>query len=67
MAGLVDTVMERISQKVKRSYRLVEECDYLRSGEVDYRADKNMSLHGDNTMVTAKELVKVDGGQIHLG
>ena len=47
--------------------RVVEECDYLRSGEVDYRADKNMSLRGDNTMVTAKELVKVDGGQIHLG
>lgn len=67
IGGFFDTVMERISQKVKRSYRIVEEIDQVRSSEIDYRADKNVSLRGQNALLTAKELVKIDGDQIHLG
>jgi hypothetical protein len=67
LGGLFDTVMERISQRVKRSYRTVEESDHVRSGQIDYRAEKNMSLRGQNALVTARELVKIDGDQIHLG
>lgn len=62
-----DAVLERISHKVKCSYRMVEEIDHVRSNVVDYRASKNMSLRGQNTLITAKELVKIDGDQIHLG
>jgi hypothetical protein len=67
LGGFFDTVMERISQKVKRSYRTVEELDTVRSGQIDYRAEKNMSLRGQNALMTARELVKIDGDQIHLG
>ncbi len=66
-AGALDSVLERFSQKVKRSYRTVEEFDQLRAERVDYTAKKTMSLHGKNTLMTAQELVKVDGEQIHLG
>lgn len=62
-----DAVLERISHKVKRSYRIVEEIDQVRSNVIDYRASKNMSLRGQNTLVTAKDLVKIDSDQIHLG
>ena len=62
-----DAVLERISHKVKRSYRIVEEIDQVRSNMIDYRAAKNMSLRGQNTLVTAKDLVKIDSDQIHLG
>jgi hypothetical protein len=67
LGSFFDTVMERINQKVKRSYRTVEELDTVRSGQIDYRAEKNMSLRGRNALVTARELVKIDGDQIHLG
>lgn len=67
VAGVLDAVMESVSQTVKRSYRTVAEIDHLRSGEIDYRAEQNMSLHGRNALVSAEELVKMDGGQIHLG
>jgi hypothetical protein len=62
-----DAVVERISHKVKRSYKVVEEMDSVRSEQIDYRATKNLSLRGENSLVTAKELVKIDGEQIHLG
>lgn len=67
IGGFFDTVMERISQRVKRFYKTVEEYDQVRSQQIDYRADKNMSLRGENALVTAKELVKIDGDQIHMG
>lgn len=64
---LFDAVFERISHKVKRSYKIVEEIDHVRSGQIDYRAENNMSLRGKNALVTADELIKMDGDQIHLG
>jgi hypothetical protein len=67
LAGSFDSVLERLSQRVKRSYRTVEESEHLRAERVDYVAKKTMSLRGENTLVTAQELVKVDGAQIHLG
>jgi hypothetical protein len=67
VAGAVDTVMDRWVQKVKRAYRTVEELDQLRSKRVDYSAEKSMHLSAENTLVTATELVKLDGEHIHLG
>ncbi len=63
----LDLIADRINQKIKRSFRTVEEVDQVRSNQIDYRAEKNMSLRGQNALVTAKELVKLDGDQIHVG
>jgi hypothetical protein len=67
LGELFDAVFDRISHKVKRSYKVVEELDHVRSGQIDYRAEKNMSLKAQNALVTADELIKMDGDQIHLG
>lgn len=66
-ATAFDASVERVVQRVKRAYRFVEEIEQLRAERVDYVAKKNMSLRGENTLVTAEELVKLDGAQIHLG
>jgi hypothetical protein len=66
-AGTLDSVLDRFSQRVKRSYRTVEEIDQVRTQQLDYKADRNLSLRGGNTLVTAERLVKLDGDQIHLG
>ncbi|WP_437959710.1 DUF3540 domain-containing protein [Sorangium sp. So ce119] len=66
-AAAFDASVERVVERVKRAYRFVEEFEQLRAERVDYVAKKNMSLRGENTLVTAEELVKLDGAQIHLG
>lgn len=66
-AHSLDSVMDRVSQKVKRSFRTVEELDQVKAAQVDYRATETMHLRGENTMIAADELVKVDAEQIHLG
>lgn len=62
-----DSALERVSQRVKRSYRVVEEMDQVRSEQIHYQANKNLYLHGQNALMSAKDLVKVDAGQIHIG
>jgi hypothetical protein len=63
----LESVLDRLSQRVKRAYRRVEELDQLRARNVDYEAEQAMSLHARTALVTAETLVKVDGEQIHLG
>jgi nitrous oxide reductase len=67
LAGALDTIAERVHQRVKRAYRVVEELDQVKAAQIDYSAEKTMNLHAKNALVTAEELVKVDGEQIHLG
>ncbi|MFT3772854.1 MAG: DUF3540 domain-containing protein [Minicystis sp.] len=66
-AQTFDSVVERLKQKVQRSYRTVTETDQLRAERIDYTAEKVMSLHAEHALVSADELFKVDAEQIHLG
>jgi len=67
IAGVVDSALERLSQTVKRVYRTVTELDHLRAGQIDYASEHNLRLHGENTLLTARGLLKEDANQIHLG
>lgn len=67
VAQTFDSAVERLSQKVQRSYRTITETDQLRAERIDYKADKVMSLHAEHALISADELVKVDAEQIHLG
>lgn len=67
VVGGIDAVVERVVERVKRSYRFVEETDQVQAEHIDYAANKSMSLQGENALVTAQELVKIDGAQIHVG
>ncbi len=67
VAETFDAVLGRFSQRVQRSYRTVEQYDCVKAKQIDYVADTTVSLHGKTTMVTAAELVKVDGSQVHVG
>ena len=66
-AESLDAVLERFTQRVKRSYRTVDEIDQVRAERIDHVAKKELSLHAENVLVTAEQLAKVDGEQIHIG
>jgi hypothetical protein len=67
LAGTLDSFVDRVSQKVKRSYRFIEDFEQLRAGRLDYVAEKLLNLRGENAIVSAEELCKLDGEQIHVG
>lgn len=63
----MESYFERLTQSSQTTVRHVEGADLLSCGTADYRAEHLMKMHGENVIVTADELVKSDGKQIHFG
>lgn len=66
-ATTLDSFFERVSLRAKRSFRTVEELDQVKARHIDYTASGNAHIHASNTLFTAKDLVKLDGEQVHIG
>lgn len=62
-----DSFFERVSQRVKRSYRTVEDIEQLKANKVDYAAETTMALRAKHAVVHAEEICKVDASQVQLG
>lgn len=60
-------LVERFTQHSNTSYRAIAELDHVKAGTLAYTAEAGVHIHGENTSMSAAELVKVDAGQIHLG
>jgi uncharacterized protein DUF3540 len=67
VGNVLESFFDRIQQFAGHSARVVEGVDQVRSASIDYRAEQSAVLQGSEVIVTAKTLVKVDGGQIHIG
>jgi hypothetical protein len=62
-----DSVFERTSQRVRWSYRWVEELEHLTAGQFRCLAKKLLSLRGKYSVITAEEDVRIDGDKILMG
>ena len=67
MGRVCEVVADRISHLAQSIFRLARGTEQVRAGNIDYQADMAVRMHGRQTVLTAKELVKVDGDQIHMG
>lgn len=67
VGGVVETIADVLAQRLKRSTRVVTGVDQLRAGHADYQVDKALRIHSENAFVTASQVVKLDGENIHLG
>jgi len=63
----VDAALDRLTQRAKRVFRFVEEIDQTSAGTVDVRAQNLVGIRGENAVIAARVLAKIDGEQIHLG
>jgi hypothetical protein len=62
-----EVVLDRLHLLTRSSFRLTEDVEQVRAGQIDMQASGTLRLHAKNTLVTSKELVKVDAEQIHMG
>ena len=67
VAQEVDTRFTRLCQRAKRVFRFIEELDQTRAGTVDMRAQSMIGIRGENAIIAARVVAKVDGEQIHIG
>ncbi len=62
-----ESVAERVMQIARNALRFVDGVDQVRVGHLDLRAQETAIVHGKHVVITGKELMKVDAGQIHMG
>lgn len=66
VAGVLDTSAERIIERAKDVYREVEGLSQHRAGTVRWVAEKTASFLAENTLIKARDRVKIKGERIHL-
>jgi hypothetical protein len=66
-ASTFEGFFERVRQHSKYSHRTVQELDQVNARHIDYAAEESAHIRGENTLVTAHQLVKVNGEQVHVG
>lgn len=64
---VLELLVERVTQRSQHSVRAIEGVDATRAGAIDLRADGRANIQASHALVNGKDLVKMDGGQIHLG
>jgi hypothetical protein len=67
LSRAVETVADEVIARAKRSLRFISELDSTRARVIETRAEGPISIHGENTIVTARKLAKIDSDQIHIG
>lgn len=67
LAESVDSIIKRTVERVRSSYRYVEEHEEVQSASTRMIVDGTLTMHTKNTMHIAEGHVKIDAEQIHLG
>ncbi|MFO7561805.1 MAG: DUF3540 domain-containing protein [Enhygromyxa sp.] len=62
-----ELLVSRFTQHSDHSTRVIAGIDHTQAEEVDLRAGNNVHVRSERTVVNGREVVKLDGGQIHLG
>lgn len=64
---VLELLVDRVTQRSQHSMRSIEGLDHTSAQTLDYRAERTANIRAEHAIVDGKELVKLDGGQIHLG
>ncbi len=64
---VLELLVDRVTQRSQHSMRAIEGLDHTQAGQVDIQAETTAHVQATHALVNGKELVKMDGGQIHLG
>jgi hypothetical protein len=67
LANVIESIAERVSSYAQRVLRRTEELEQIQAGELQVRAAGNLDVRGRNALLSAQQLVKLNGEQVHLG
>lgn len=63
----VETVVERLYQRLRCLFRRVEETEDVEAGSIIARAKRMLHLKGHFANIVGRKHVRVDGDQVHVG
>src|SRR5690606_23334276 len=63
---VIGVMADRINSIARLCFRHVREVDHVRAQTIDYEAEKLTRVHGGYTTLTAQDVMKINGDQIHM-
>ncbi len=67
VARSVETVADRLVQRLERAYRFVARSETVRAEYAEIQATAAFHVKAETTLVQSAGLTKLDGSQVHLG
>lgn len=67
VADLIESFAEHVLQRARRSTRIVEQTDHLRSADIDHGATGTVQIQARQAFISADTVVRIDAAQIHMG
>ena len=67
VASSVEQTARRFTQRLRDSFRYVEDQDEVQCGSARYLVEDSLTLHSKNTVHMAEEIVTINAEQVHLG
>lgn len=65
-SNVIALMADRINSVARLCFRHVKEVDHVRAQSIDYEAEKLTRVHGGYTTLTAQDVMKINGDQIHM-
>ncbi len=62
-----ESLWKTVTQLSHRLFRHTTQTEQVHAGQLDMKAEGYARLHGQQTIVTAKAITKIDAEQIHIG
>ena len=67
VAGSVENVFRRLTQRLKDSFRFVEDQEEVQAGSARYLVEDTLTMNCGNAVHMAEEMVTINAEQINLG
>jgi len=67
VASSVDQTVRRLTQRLRDSFRYVEEQDEVQCGNARYLVEDSLTVQSRNAVHMAEEVVTINADQVHLG
>lgn len=67
ISDTIDVVAQRLTHRLKSSYRWIEEIEHTAAGQMLHRVRNLFSVRSRHSTITAEQDVKINGERVHLG
>lgn len=67
VGSVLELLVDRVLQRSENSTRVIAGTDQTQAQDITLDASRNVQVRSQRTVVDGREVVKLDGGQIHLG
>ncbi len=65
-SNVISLMADRINTVARLCFRHIRDVDHVRARSIDYEAETLTRVHGGYTTLTARDVMKINGDQIHM-